>query len=74
MTSLEVECFLNRENNTVSIVLHAIPLESLERVLRDAATETWRTNVIAGIQDQCAARPGTDFIQRNFSADAEEQS
>lgn len=69
-----VECVLNREANTVSIILHAIPMEHLEQVLRDVATEAWRTNVLDGIRAQeVAGSLGLSHTRRSFHAHAEEE-
>lgn len=72
---IAVECMLHRETNEVSIVLHSIPMEHLEKVLRDIATESWRTNVIDGIRGQYIAGPSLGLTQtrRSFYAHADEE-
>lgn len=72
---IAVECVLDRESDAVSIILHAIPMENLEKVLRDIATESWRTNVIDGIRGQYIAGPSLGLTQtkRSFHAHAEEE-
>lgn len=52
MPDIEVECFLHREENSVSIMLREIPMEKLDRVLHDISLESWRINVADGIRAQ----------------------
>lgn len=71
-----VECVLDRERNAVSIILHAIPMEHLEQVLRDISTSDWRNNVFDGIQAQYIAGEslGLSHTRRSFHAHAEEEN
>lgn len=52
MPDIEIECFLDREHDSVSIMLREIPMERLDKVLLDISLETWRTNVADGIRAQ----------------------
>ena len=52
MPDIEIECLLDRENETVSIVLRDIPMQRLDKVLNDISMESWRTNVSDGIRAQ----------------------
>lgn len=72
---IAVECILDRENDAVSVILHSIPMEHLEKVLRDVATESWRTNVIDGIRGQYVAGVslGLSQTERSFHAHADEE-
>jgi hypothetical protein len=52
MPDIEIECFLDREQDSVSILLRDIPMERLDKVLLDISLDTWRTNVSDGIRAQ----------------------
>lgn len=52
MADIEIECALDREQNSVSILLRDIPMERLDKVLNDISLESWRTNVSDGIRAQ----------------------
>jgi hypothetical protein len=70
-----VEAVLHRQNDSVSIILHEIPMADLEKVLRDVGTKAWRTNVIDGIQAQYVAGEslGLSQTRRSFHAYADEE-
>lgn len=73
---ISVECILNREDDTVSLILHAIPLQHLETVLCEVGTDAWRVNVIDGIRAQYVAGPGLGISQttRSFYTRDQEDS
>lgn len=54
MSDIEIECFLNRNQDSVSILLRDIPMGQLDRVLLDISLDTWRTNISDGIRAQFA--------------------
>jgi hypothetical protein len=65
---IDVEAALNPEKLTVSLALHNIPLESLERVLKNMAEPAWRRNFIDGINGALAAKDmGIATTSRIFS-------
>jgi hypothetical protein len=70
-----VEAVLHRQDDSVSIILHDIPMANLEKVLRDVATEVWRTNVIDGIRAQYIGGEslGLSQTRRSFHAHADEE-
>lgn len=74
-TRVAVECVLDRQNDTVSIILHDIPMSSLDQVLRDVATPAWRNNVLDGIRGQYVAGEslGLSQTQRSFHAHADQE-
>ena len=49
---VEIICTIDREADTVSILLSDIPVENLDTVLEDISMKTWRTNVADGIRAQ----------------------
>lgn len=73
---IRVECLLNRQSNSVSIILHDIPLENLDKVLGDMVTESWRTNVADGIRGQYVAGEslGLTRTERTFYTGRKEDS
>lgn len=72
--SIKIECWLDRESAEVSITLHSIPLDDLDRVLREIATKTWRTNVVDGIRGQwVAGGPEMPMSERKFHTYADEE-
>lgn len=75
-TRISVECILNREKDTVSLVLHDIPMQHLETVLREVSTEAWHTNIVDGIRAQYVAGPGLGIFQstRSFQTGDQEDS
>lgn len=72
---VQIEAVLDREADTVSILLRDIPMEHLEKVLRDVSTSAWRTNVIDGIRGQYIAGDSLNLsqTQRSFQANADEE-
>lgn len=69
MPEIEVECILDRENDSVTIVLHDIPMDRLQAVLEDVSTSIWRNNVIDGIRGQFVIGEswGVTHSQRRFN-------
>lgn len=75
-SQISVECVLDRDRDTVSVILHAIPMAHLEKVLGDVGTASWRTNVIDGIRAQYVAGKslGLSQTQRSFHAHSDEEN
>jgi len=65
---VEILCTINREDDTVSILLSDIPVEQLDTVLEDISLEAWRTNVADGIRAQYFGKSlGITTSGRTFS-------
>lgn len=74
MGELAIECLLDREADTVTVILHDIHIDNLEKVLRDIGTNAWRTNMLDGIRAQwVAGGPEMMMSRREFHADADEE-
>lgn len=68
---IDMDVALNPEENTVSLVLHDIPLENLEWVLENIAEPSWRQNIIDGINGALvAAEMGIASTERQFKVDS----
>lgn len=68
---IDMDVALNPEENTVSLVLHDIPLENLEWVLENIAELSWRQNIIDGINGALvAAEMGIASTERLFKVDS----
>jgi hypothetical protein len=65
MADIEIECALDREQNSVSILLRDIPMERLDKVLHDISLESWRTNVSDGIRAQFIGGKSLGIPQTN---------
>lgn len=64
---IDVQVAIDPENESVSIFLMDVPLDYLKGVLLNLAEESWRQNIIDGIQGARAAKDlGITVTERSF--------
>lgn len=71
---IKCECLLDRSQESVTLVIYDIPMDLLEKTLRDMGTKDFRTNVIDGVRAQwVAGGPQMMTSVREFHADADKE-
>jgi hypothetical protein len=69
---IDVQVAIDPENESVSIFLMDIPLDYLEGILLNLAEESWRQNIVDGIQGARAAKDlGILVTERSFHVRSE---
>jgi hypothetical protein len=64
---IDVQVAIDPKSESVSIFLLDIPLDYLEGILLNLAEESWRQNIIDGIQGARAAKDlGISVTERSF--------
>lgn len=64
---IDVQVAIDPENESVSIFLMDIPLDYLEGILLNIAEESWRQNIVDGVQGARAAKDlGILVTERSF--------
>lgn len=69
---IDVQVAIDPENESVSIFLMDIPLDYLEGILLNLAEESWRQNIVDGVQGARAAKDlGILVTERSFHVRSE---
>jgi hypothetical protein len=69
---VDMQVAIDPEKETISISLYDIPLEHIEGILRNMGEESWRQNILDGINGARAAKDlGIAYTERSFRVRSE---